>query len=99
MGAAFQTRRFCDRTADSGRPHHGLAAAIEYRERSRGAEGHWCWSAAILVTRHGSCVAVGNGGQCGTGIVANMAMAAMKNLQLADSIEASRVRIPLSPPV
>lgn len=37
-------------------------------------------------------------GQCGTGLMANMALAVTWNLQLAGSIEDARVRIPLSPP-
>lgn len=42
---------------------------------------------------------VGNGGQCGTALLAFMAAVATRNLQLADPIDASRIRIPLSPPV
>jgi hypothetical protein len=42
---------------------------------------------------------LGNGGQCGTAFLAFMAVAAIENLQLADPIHASRIRIPLSPPV
>ena len=42
--------------------------------------------------------AVGNGGQCGTGFMADAAFTAAKNLQLAGSIGYARVRIPLSPP-
>jgi hypothetical protein len=43
-------------------------------------------------------IAVGNGEQCRTAFLALMAAAATRNLQLADPIDASRVRIPLSPP-
>jgi hypothetical protein len=41
---------------------------------------------------------LGNFGQCATAALADMAVTVIWNLQLAGPIEASRVRIPLSPP-
>jgi hypothetical protein len=39
---------------------------------------------------------LGKSGQCATGALGDMALLATRNLQLADSIEPSRVQIPLS---